>query len=77
MCQRRYVDDILKRFGMDDCKALASPVDVSSRLVSSNGTTKTSAPFCEAVSALMHLTTATRPDIAYDVSYVSRFMESP
>ena len=20
MCQRRYVDDILKRFGMDDCK---------------------------------------------------------
>ncbi|KAG2871771.1 hypothetical protein PC117_g28174 [Phytophthora cactorum] len=22
MCQRRYVDDILKRFGMDECKAV-------------------------------------------------------
>ena len=22
MCQRRYVDDILKRFGMGDCKAV-------------------------------------------------------
>uniref|UniRef100_A0AAV1UBY5 Uncharacterized protein n=1 Tax=Peronospora matthiolae TaxID=2874970 RepID=A0AAV1UBY5_9STRA len=25
----------------------------------------------------MHLTTATRPDIAYAVGYVSRFMENP
>ena len=36
LCQRRYVDDILKRFGMNDCKAVASPVDMSSRLVSSD-----------------------------------------
>ena len=77
MCQRRYVDDILKRFGMDDCKAVPSPVDMSSRLVSSNAATKVSAPFREAVGALMHLTTATRPDIAYAVGYVSRFMENP
>ena len=30
LCQRRYVDDILKRFGMDGCKAVTSPVDMSS-----------------------------------------------
>ena len=30
MCQHRYVDDILNRFGMDECKAVESPVDVSS-----------------------------------------------
>uniref|UniRef100_A0AAV1V300 Integrase catalytic domain-containing protein n=1 Tax=Peronospora matthiolae TaxID=2874970 RepID=A0AAV1V300_9STRA len=77
LCQRRYVDDILKRFGMDDCKAVASPVDMSSRLVSSDATTKVDAPFREAVGALMHLTTATRPDIAFAVGYVSRFMENP
>uniref|UniRef100_A0AAV1TJ65 Reverse transcriptase Ty1/copia-type domain-containing protein n=1 Tax=Peronospora matthiolae TaxID=2874970 RepID=A0AAV1TJ65_9STRA len=77
LCQRRYVDDILKRFGMDDCKAVASPVDMSSRLVSSDATTKVDAPFREAVGALMHLTTATRPDIAFAVGYVSRYMENP
>ena len=77
MCQRRYVDDILKHFGMSECKAVASPVDVSSRLISSNVATKISVPFREAVGALMHLTTATRPDIAYAVSYASRFMENP
>uniref|UniRef100_A0AAV1UT40 Integrase catalytic domain-containing protein n=1 Tax=Peronospora matthiolae TaxID=2874970 RepID=A0AAV1UT40_9STRA len=77
LCQRRYVDDILKRFGMDDCKAVSSPVDMSSRLISSNAATKVDAPFRKAVGALMHLTTATRPDIAFSVGYVSRFMENP
>ncbi|KAG2758624.1 hypothetical protein PC112_g25926 [Phytophthora cactorum] len=77
MCQRRYVDDILKRFGMDECKAVVSPVDMSTRLVPSDAATKVNAPFREAVGALMHLMTATHPDIAYAVGYVSRFMENP
>uniref|UniRef100_A0AAV1V9B0 Reverse transcriptase Ty1/copia-type domain-containing protein n=1 Tax=Peronospora matthiolae TaxID=2874970 RepID=A0AAV1V9B0_9STRA len=77
LCQRRYVYDVLKRFGMDDCKAVASPVDMSSRLVSSGAATKVDAPFREAVDALMHLTTVTRPDISFAVGYVSRFMENP
>ena len=62
---------------MEDCKAVSSPVDMSSRLVSSDAATKVDAPFREAVGALMHLTTATHPDIAYAVGYVSRFMENP
>uniref|UniRef100_H3H1B3 Reverse transcriptase Ty1/copia-type domain-containing protein n=1 Tax=Phytophthora ramorum TaxID=164328 RepID=H3H1B3_PHYRM len=77
MCQRRYVDDILKRFAMDECKAVVSPVDMGTRLVPSDAATKVNAPFREAVGALMHLMTATRPDIAYAVGYVSRFMENP
>ena len=75
MCQRRYVDDVLKRFGMSDCKAVISPTDISSRLTPSNAATRINAPFREAVGALMHLMTATRPDIAFAVGYVSRFME--
>uniref|UniRef100_A0AAV1TB20 Reverse transcriptase Ty1/copia-type domain-containing protein n=1 Tax=Peronospora matthiolae TaxID=2874970 RepID=A0AAV1TB20_9STRA len=77
MCQRRYVNDILERFGMDECKATASPVDLSTRLVASSEAAKIDVPFLEAVGALMHLMTATRPDIAYAVGYVSRFMENP
>ncbi|KAG2960768.1 Retrovirus-related Pol polyprotein from transposon TNT 1-94 [Phytophthora cactorum] len=77
MCQRRYVDNILKRFAMDECKAVVSPVDMSTRLVPSDAATKVNTPFREAVGTLMHLMTATRPDIAYAVGYVSRFMENP
>ena len=45
ICQRRYVDDILKRFGMEDCKVAISPADVSTRLNRSDALTKVSAPF--------------------------------
>uniref|UniRef100_A0AAV1U9X3 Integrase catalytic domain-containing protein n=1 Tax=Peronospora matthiolae TaxID=2874970 RepID=A0AAV1U9X3_9STRA len=71
MCQRRYVNDILKRFGMDECKATASPVDLGTRLVASSEAAKIDVHFREAVGALMHLTTATRPDIEFAVNYVS------
>uniref|UniRef100_A0AAV1TI45 Reverse transcriptase Ty1/copia-type domain-containing protein n=1 Tax=Peronospora matthiolae TaxID=2874970 RepID=A0AAV1TI45_9STRA len=77
MCQRRYVDDVLKRFGMSDCKAVISPTDISSRLTPSDAATKNNAPSREAVGALMHLMTATRPDVAFVVGYVSRSMENP
>ena len=70
------MDDILKRFGMDESKAVVSSVDVSSRLPPSNAATKVDAPSREAAGALMPLTTVTRPDIAYAVAYVSRFMEN-
>ena len=62
---------------MNDCKATVSPVDLSTQLLPSKNATKVDAPFREAVGALMHLMTATRPDIAYAVGYVSRFMENP
>lgn len=55
---------------------MASPVDVSSRLVSSNATTKVDAPFREAFGALMHLTTTTRSVLVYAVRCVSRFMDN-
>uniref|UniRef100_A0AAV1TJP4 Polyprotein n=1 Tax=Peronospora matthiolae TaxID=2874970 RepID=A0AAV1TJP4_9STRA len=77
MCQRLYVKYVLKRFGMSDCKAVTSPTDIGSRLIPSTAATKIDASFREAVGALMHLMTATRPDIAFAVSYVSRFMENP
>ncbi len=78
LCQRRYVQDMLHRFGMDDCKPAASPVDISTKLVASDdNSVPVEAPYREAVGALMHLMCATRPDIAYAVGMVARFMERP
>ncbi|NJI21337.1 hypothetical protein HBJ00_22160, partial [Aeromonas veronii] len=68
LSQARYINDILERFGMQDCKPAASPVDISMKLVSSDAMTKLDAPFREAVGALMHLMTSTRPDIAFAVA---------
>ncbi|KAG6590623.1 Integrase catalytic core protein [Phytophthora cinnamomi] len=49
LSQARYINDILERFGMQDCKPAASPVDISMKLVSSDAMTKLDAPFREAV----------------------------
>ena len=62
---------------MDECKTTVSPVDLSSQLVPSNNGIKVDAPFRQAVGAVMHLMTKTRPDIEYAVGHVSRFMENP
>uniref|UniRef100_A0AAV1THY5 Reverse transcriptase Ty1/copia-type domain-containing protein n=1 Tax=Peronospora matthiolae TaxID=2874970 RepID=A0AAV1THY5_9STRA len=51
MCQRRYFNDILKRFGMYECKATASPVDSGTRRVASSEAVKIDVPFREAVGA--------------------------
>ncbi|KAG2946324.1 hypothetical protein PC118_g25669 [Phytophthora cactorum] len=61
---------------MDECKAVVSPVDISTRLISSDAATKANASFRESVGALLHVTTATRPDIAHAVGSVSRLMEN-
>uniref|UniRef100_A0AAV1VF87 Uncharacterized protein n=1 Tax=Peronospora matthiolae TaxID=2874970 RepID=A0AAV1VF87_9STRA len=76
MCQRRYANDVLKRFGIYECKATASPVGLSTWLVASSESAKINVPFREAVVSPMHLTIATRPDIAYAVGYFSHFMDN-
>ncbi|GAB9477685.1 Integrase catalytic core protein, partial [Globisporangium polare] len=56
LSQRRYIDDILKRFGMEDCTSVSSPVDISTKLVASENQAPTAdVPYREAVGALMHL----------------------
>ena len=45
MCQRRYIDDIPKRYRMNDCKATVSSADLSTQVLISKITTKLDAPF--------------------------------
>jgi len=84
LCQRRYVQDILEKFGMTDCKYVKSPVDMSTKLSGEHSPKEKveieemqSIPYRQAVGALMYLMVASRPDIAYAVGMVSRFMENP
>ena len=33
MNQSRYIEEVLKRFHMEDCKPVATPLDISTKLV--------------------------------------------
>ena len=74
ICQQKYADEILKKFCMDNCKSMSTPMCQKGKLCKDNGTTKVNeSEYRSLVGCLMYLTT-TRPDIMYVVSVLSRFM---
>ncbi|CAK9813843.1 Retrovirus-related Pol polyprotein from transposon TNT 1-94 [Anthophora plagiata] len=75
MSQRRYILDILERFGMSEAKSVSTPMDPNVRLSPGGGSDSKSEqfPYRELVGALMYVATCTRPDISFAVSYLSQF----
>ena len=62
---------------MSNCKTVPTPVIIGLKLSKDDeGSTVDPTLFKRLVGSLMYLT-ATRPDIMYGVSLISRFMESP
>lgn len=78
LSQRDYVEKLLKRFGMDNCKVAKSPGDLDVKLneyKGSNTVNKTN--YQELIGSLMYLATCTRPDIAFQVTALSQFNQDP
>ncbi|KAH9310047.1 hypothetical protein KI387_037958, partial [Taxus chinensis] len=75
--QEKYASDVLKRFNMLNCKPTPTPVAIGLKLSKEDeGSFVDPTFFKRLVESLMYLM-ATRPDIMYGVSLISRFMESP
>nr|GMD66941.1 Retrovirus-related Pol polyprotein from transposon TNT 1-94 [Ipomoea batatas] len=74
ICQQKYAKEILKKFNMDNCKSVSTPMCPKEKLCRDDGTTKVNeSMYRSLIGCLMYLT-ATRPDIMYAVSVLSRFM---
>ena len=75
--QRKYVREILARFGMDRSNSVQNPIVPSTKLTKDEaGTRVDETLFKQVVGSLMYLT-ATRLDLMYGVSPISRFMSYP
>ena len=76
LSQPLYIERILEKFGMTDCKPCATPADISVKLIlPKEGHKVTDEPYREAVRSLMYLMICTRPDIAVAVVKVAQFCE--
>eukprot|EP00253_Pinus_taeda_P025350 PITA_25350 len=75
--QEKYVNEVLGRFNMQECKAAITPMVMGLKL-SKEDSSKDFDPslYKSIVCSLMYLT-ATRSDIMFAVSLISRFMERP
>jgi hypothetical protein len=82
--QRKYVETILQRFNMQECKPVRVPIPVGVKL-SVDQCPKTQeeeedmscVPYASVVGSLMYAMVCTRPDIAHAVGVLSRYMSKP
>ena len=75
MHQRGYVNDVLTRFGMAECKPVATPVDPGSKLTKNKvqSSEDLELPYRELLGALTYLASTARPDISFAVSRLGHF----
>ena len=76
--QEHFIDTILSRFGMTECKPVRTPLDTSVQLKKSNSEMKKGDTYYrQIIGNLMYVMIATRPDIAAAISITSQFLENP
>ena len=77
ICQKKYIMDLLAVTGMLDCKPAETPIVVNQSLQMIEGAEVANREqYQKLVRKLIYLS-HTRPDIAYDIGIVSRFMHQP
>ncbi|KAK1693387.1 hypothetical protein QYE76_010084 [Lolium multiflorum] len=77
LTQSHYVEKILSRFGYIDSKPSSTPYDPSVTLRKNRRIAIDQLRYSRIVGSLMYLASATRPDISFAVSKLSRFMSNP
>jgi hypothetical protein len=79
MSQSKYIEEMLKRFNMEECKPIGTPLDVNSKLLKLTEEEfqgiqeeMQGIPYKAVVGSLMYAMVGTRSDLAFLVSMVSR-----
>jgi len=75
--QQKYAQEVLERFNMKQCNPVHNPIVPGFKLTKDeNGVRIDGTLYKQIVGSLMYLT-ATRPDLMFVVSLISRYMERP
>ena len=75
--QKKYTLEVLQRFGMGKSNSVHNPIVPGFKLMKDEGGVKVDKTYHkQVVGSLMYLT-ATRPDMMFVVSLISRYMENP
>ena len=82
--QSNYIHKVLKPFNMDNTKPTSTPLLMTIRLSDRDSPSTEEErklngkiPYASAIGSIMYAMVATRPDLAYVVGVVSRYMSNP
>lgn len=73
MSQTQYLTKVLNKFGMNDCKPAATPIEKGIHLSNEQKKVDASVPYRELIGCLIYATQTTRPDLCAATNYFSRF----
>ena len=78
--QKPYIESILKRFQMDSCNSVSTPMEANLQLIASydhNATPTERLDYQRAIGSIMYAMLGTRPDLAFTVSTLSKYCINP
>ena len=77
--QPAYTENFLKKFEMEHCKPVSTPISAGSKLEIAKEEEEciNQQKYQSAMKSLMYLSVSTRPDIAYIVGTLARFSSKP
>ena len=77
LSQEKYLKQILKKYGMEECKSVSTPMITRCNLSSHDDSPMVNQPeYRSMIGSLLYLT-GTRPDIMHAVGIVGRFQANP
>ncbi|WVZ84823.1 hypothetical protein U9M48_031810 [Paspalum notatum var. saurae] len=74
---RKYTRDLLKRFKMDDCKSIETPMETNVKLEADESGIKVDQTLCRSMIGSLLYLCASRPDIMFSVCLCARFQADP
>lgn len=79
LSQRHFIDEVLKRFSMSQCKSSSTPMEAKSMQQPhiDGDSTLSDKPYRKLIGSVMYILLCTRPDISFPVGVLSKFLQSP
>lgn len=84
LSQENYVDKVLSTYKMDDCKSVSTPLGAHFKLRAATDEVlkkeeeyMKQIPYANVIGSVMYLMIGSRPDLAYAVGLVCRYMSNP
>ena len=75
--QGKYVVEILKRFNMLECKAMATPMDSNLKLLADDSSELVDVPHYRQITGSLMYLKNTIPDICFAVNTLSQYLVQP
>ena len=75
--QEKYIKDLLKKFNLDECKPMSTPMSQGDKYKKEDGTPKVNPTLYRSMIGSLLYVCSSRPDIMHATGVLSRYMQAP